>query len=429
MFDIDWFLSILKKEDMEYICRKFKLSVTGFQRNLTRAPISTLGNTIKTALSNGFRKKKGNKNNYLPLDEFMNTIACELIKKYPFIPDFEFLEFAEQAELELVMREYEIVAVSYKYFEIEFKKYYTEVVNNTKNNRYIYHGITKELSKSVLEKINDVIRTSSLKKEYENILKDFYNNIVSISDIGEDPGSEEDALRALLLSNKEAQLNVMVAHLIKNNRYKDEAYKELVEITVFKIKEYYYNCAQSDLKEILEEKKEINGILEDKKIENIEFKKLVSELNEKLSISFKNEKDHLIKITELEGKIENLTSVLKRNEPLQLFFYRVITENNFILVTKDLNQFIDTPFESVTILPSDFKKNIKSNLKSSQIEDTVFVSRSSFTSGSEWYKFKSFLENNLVNYEELGQYEVTFYIEEIIKYFNRKEVLIYADEI
>lgn len=434
VFDLDWLLSLLDKNDMAYICQKFKLTVTGFQRNLNNAPMNSLGTTIKTAISNGFQKKKRNKNNYLPIEQMVEGIVKDVIIKHPYISKLNFVEFAEHVEFEQDLRKYEIVFITYKLFPEDFIKNYESIVKNSKEGRYIFYGLSEELSKTPLEKIKKVIGTENLHELNVDVIKAFRENCLQLSvdffsKVEGLVDNEESTFCLLAKAKEDMHIYILVAFLLKEKRYSNEKYKELLQITVLNIKNHNLKQLNLTVLEKEAEVKEIKGRIEklidyNSKIEKAN-KSLVTELN-----THKENKSVLTRnVEELTNKNKTLDNILKRNEPLQLVYYRIISENNFIIVTKDVEYFIGTPFESVTLLPSEFKKEIKLNSNHPFKECTIFVTRTSFSSGSEWYQFKLFLERNSLFYEELGQYDISSYIQEIIQYLSRKEILIYADEI
>lgn len=434
MFDVDWFLSILDRSDMAYLCQKFRLTVTGFQRNMNNAPIKMLGNTLKTALNNGFQKKKGNKKDHLPFEIMLTDIAKDLTVKYPNLFGISFHEFAVRAELETDLNLYEIISISYHHFPKEFEKNYESIVTNTKEKRYIFYGLSEELSKSPIEKIYKMVRADKLQERNMKLLIEFENDFLQSTEVVLDEirdliNDEESAFRVLTKADKDITLYVLVAFLLKEERYKDDTYKDLVQTTVLDIQDH--KLAQLNL--TTEEK--------DMEMKNIESKlqRLVDDISRlqeensglvtRLNTHIEKEKAIMGKVEELTNKISKLENILHKNEPLQMVYYRIITENDFIFITKDVDHFVGTPFESVTISPLEFRKVIKTNATHPYKEQTVFVTRSSFSNGTEWYQFKQFLEKHHLRYEELGQYEITCYIQEIIQHLSRKEVLIYADEI
>ncbi|MFS0665955.1 hypothetical protein AB1L06_18420 [Bacillus mojavensis] len=450
MIDVDWFLSLLDKNDMAYICQKFKLTVTGFQRNLSSAPIKLLGNTIKTALNNGFQKKRGKKKDYLPFEEMFLNIAKDLIEKRPNISEFTFLEFAVHVEFEQDLRNFEIISIAYKLFPKEFEKHYDTIVKNTNKGHYIFNGLSQELSRTPLEKICKIVDVKSLHEKNIETLKEFGNIFLQSSEkvfveIRDLIADEESAFRFLAKTKKNMHVYIMTAFLLKEERYNEEIYKDLIQTTVLNIQAHKLEQLNKTAEEKEAELKNIESKLlkltkeKEAELKNVESRLLKlteektrlekenSSLVTSLNRQIENENHLLGNIKELTKKVDKLESVLNKNEPLQMVFYRIITENNFIIVTKDVDYFVGTPFESVTILPTKFKKNIRSS--SQYKEQTVFVTRSSFISATEWYGFKQFLEKHHLSYEELGQYDITFYIQEIIQYLSRKEVLIYADEL
>lgn len=419
---------------MAYICQKFKLTVTGFQRNLSKAPINTLGSTIKTAINNGYLKKKGNKKNYLPFEELLAKIAEDLTEKYSYISELTFIEFAVRTEFEFNLRDFEIISIAYKLFPSEFEKHYEAAVANTKEGRYIFYGISEELSKTPLEKINNILGVNNLQERNIKILKEFGDDLLKSSenvfngmlDLLDD---EESAFRAFAKSENDIHLFILVIFLLRNERYKEEVYKDLFQTAIQNIQSLELERLTKNAEEKEEEAKQIENKFNKLLLEKNNYEEQNSDLIYRLDRYIHKEKNLLLKIDELTTSITKLENVLQKNEPLQLFYYRVITEYDFIIVTKDVEYFNSTPFESVAISPSDFMSEIKKSSSNPNKDQIVFVTRSSFLNGTEWYKFRQFLEKHHISYEELGQYEITFYIQEIIQHLSRKEVLIYADEI
>jgi hypothetical protein len=433
VFDIDWFLSILDKPDMAYICQKFKLTVTGFQRNLNNAPTKSLGNTIKTAINNGFQKKKGNKNDHLPFEEMFADIVKDLMVKHPYISELSFMEFAVRAELEQDLRKYEIVSIAYLLFPKEFEEHYDTIVINTNEGRYIFYGLSEELSKTALEKINTIVGANNLYERNIKLLKEFGNDLQStkgvFAEIGDLMENEESTLRVLAKAEKDMHVYILVAFLLTNERYKDENYKDLIQTAAYNVQSHKLERLNLTIEEKESELKNIEIKLQLLVDENNRLEKDNTGLLARINTQLETERVLEETVESQKDKLAALENVLHKNEPLQMVFLRIITENNFIIVTKDVTHFVGTPFESVTILPSQFKKEIKTKTRHLYSEQTVFVTRSSFSTGAEWHQFNLFLEKHQLRYEELGQYEITCYIQEIIQHLSRKEVLVYADEI
>jgi hypothetical protein len=435
VFDVDWYLSILDKSDMANICQKFKLNVTGFQRNLNNAPIKTLGNAIKTALNNGFQKKRGNKNDHLPFEDMLADVAKEIKTKYPKISEMMFEEFAIYAELEIDLSIYQIVSILYHQFPEEYKLHYESIVANTKENLYIFHGLSEELSKTPIEKIYKILGANNIDERNIKLLKQFEEDCFQLPNkeiyhrIKELMLNEEAALRVLVISDKDIHVFVSVAFLLENERYKNESYQALIQSAVLAIHKLELERLNQKLEYNEEELTKVECKLQALIEEKEKLEKENSGLMNQLTTLVEKETDSSIAIELLSNQKTILESVLHKNEPLQMVFLRIITENNFTIVTNDVEHFVGTPFESVTILPSQFKKELKTKSHHSYKEQTVFITRSSFSTGTNWYQFKQILEKHELHFEELGQYEITCYIQEIIQYLSRKEVLVYADEI
>ncbi|MEI4802942.1 hypothetical protein WAZ07_16815 [Bacillus sp. FJAT-51639] len=436
MFEQEVFLSILDKTEMAYICKKFKLNVTGFQRDMTNAPIKALVNAIKTALTNGMKKKRRNqKGDHLPYEDMLHQMAEETLNKHRYISELGFEEFIVRMEVCSDVKICEIFAiVYYQYFE-EYQKNFIQMVENVRNNKYVFSGLSNQLDSTPLEKIYKVIRNQIVEDDTYTFLKNFENEILESNykeeylKINKSTLDEEATFRLLASSSKNMYLCILLSFLLKEERYKSEQYVPLIEVIVSKI---YTKRLEENVKELktLEteqiEFKKMNEILEK---ENENFIELLANLNVEYS-SQKEELQNIHKyLKEIEDENSRLKKILEKNEPLQMFFLRLISENDFMIVTKDVEQFMNTPFEGVTISPSQFRKQLKRNDKNYLQNQIIFITRVSFSTGGDWYRFKQLLDEHQLRYEEIGQYDICSYIKEIIECLNRKEIFVYADEI
>lgn len=433
MFEQEVFLSILDKSDMAYICKKFKLNVTGFQKDMTNAPIKLLGNALKTALNNGMKKKRRNqKGDHLSYEDMLNQIAEEVLDKNSYISELSFEEFIVRMEVCTDIKNYEIFALVQYQYPDAYQENFTKMVGNVKDDRYVFAGLSPELDNTPLEKIYKLINNQSdihslLKNFEKDILEsDYKEEYMRIYDLALD---EEKTFRLLASSSKNVYLYILVSFLLKEERYKDEKYSPFVEIIISKIHMKRLAEEVKELKKIEREQIEVknkNNIIEQ---EQEKLTRVLENLNDEYRYQ-KEELENVRKyLKEVTDENDRLKKILEKNEPLQMFFLRLISENDFTIVTKDVENFMNTPFEGITTSPSGFLKQLKKgDIKYFQ-KQTIFVTRVSFSTGREWYQFRQLLDEHQLRYEEIGQYDICSYIKEIIEHLNRKEIFVYADEV
>jgi hypothetical protein len=430
VLDQEWFVETLTKKDLATVCSKFKVSVQGFQKNLNNAPEHLLLMSIKEALNNGIKKKK---KNALVFEEILEKIVSEVEGKCPYINNLTFEEFMIRAEMDTNLSTYQIIAVTFIKFPNEYKNHKLIMIDNLKNAQYIFHGLSKELTRPVIEKIEYLIDSRISEDENFHLLKRFQQDVMA-TDKGnkykiDKPKTEEEAFKLLTEVHEKERYLVLVSFLLHNNHYKDVKYKSLLYFALSEIQKYHLQTYKEESKKQVERSL---GYEEENNHLNDEIKRINSEYD-KIKILLTNTEEQLmdnkqaLEIT--QTKHDKLEKIFKQNEPLQMFFLRLVSENQFLIITKDSEQFIHTPFEGVTISPSDFKKQLRIKPLDTFREQVLFITRVSFQTGKEWIQFKNLLEESQLTYEELGHYEISYYIREIVEYLNRKEILVYADEI
>lgn len=432
MLDQEWFIDVLTKKELAYLCTKFNINVQGFRRNLINAPEHKLILAIKEALNNGIAKKKVNA---IVFEDMLEKIVKEVEKKCPYITKLTFEDFMTRAEIDSNIATYEIIAVTFVNFPDKYALHKATMSENLKNNQYIFHGLSKELSRPTIEKITSLMDLQLSKDETYSLLNRFEVDI-TFSDKGAlykslagKSQTEEETFKLLTEVHEKDRYLVLVAFLLYNDNYKEEKYNSLLVFSIHEVYNYYSQILKDQIKKEMNrsanyehENKNLNG-----KIERLE-----NDYKETNTLFTELEKEMLSNLQTLETvkiKHDKLDTILKQNEPLQMFFLRLVSENNFLIITKDHEEFTSTPLEGVTLSPTDFKKQLRTNPNHTFKNQVIFVTRVSFKTGAEWFHFKNLLEENELNYEELGHYDISNYVKEIIEYLNRKEILIYADEI
>lgn len=424
---------------MVNICQKFKLNVTGFQRNLNNAPKKTLESTIKIALTNGLQKKKGRKtSDHLQIEDMLTELTNDAIKKCPYIEHSLFIDFAHQAEIDSNIKTYETIAVVYQLYPEEYNTYYKHMVENTKQQNYLFFGITEDLKQTSFEKILRVVEKNTHKDRNYKLLEELQNNFLKSNEkevveryeqLINTIKDEDDLFLALSKSAENLHYLLIIAFLLQGDNYQKTKYSSLLQYVLFEIQTKKLVEVKDDLntKELELEKYEEENLIIKEKIEKLEQE------NSELTITLDNQKIQYNKIykelLEIKENKQQLETILQQNEPLQMMFLRIASEYDFLIITKDVDEFRNTPFEGVTISPSEFKRSLKNNPNNRYKEQILFITRTSFQTAKDWYQFKQHLENKNLKYEELGQYDICCYIQGIIEHLCRKEVLIYADEL
>ncbi|GGE57120.1 hypothetical protein [Priestia taiwanensis] len=432
MLDQEWFIQVLTRKDLAILCNDFKVRVQGFQRSLNNAPVNLLKAAMREALNNGIKRKK---NNALVFEEMLKKIVKEVREKCPYLDKLRFEEFIVRVEVDSNILNYETIAVAIFDYPHEYQNNKEKMIENFRNKMYIFNGLSEELSRPVIEKINFLVEEVNLESECYTLLKKFERDNLSSQQnnlykkIHGKVKTEEQTFKLLTEIDKPNQYVVITVFLLHGNNYKEDKYKFLLEFCIKKIQEYYLERCKHKIVKMQGEKLdyERKNISLNRQIETLnsqyeEKEKYNTCIEEKLSVAVNIGK-------ELQQKHNQLEEIIRQNEPLQMFFLRLVTENQFIIITKDYEEFIHTPFEAVTISPLNFKKQLLNNQNHKFKEQIIFVTRVSFRTGRDWFNFKQTLNDNQLVFEEIGHYEIYYYIKEIVEYLNRKEILVYADEV
>jgi hypothetical protein len=398
----------MDQEDMAEVCRKFKIQVPGFQRNMTNAPKQLMENEIKNRWYNALAKKKRKAIKY---EDMLKEIAKDTLQKYDYLQELSFDEFVMKIETDVDIKPYQAVAVLHEKFPELYETKKETMIQNTKARVFVFRGISDTADRPTIEKIHSIVE-NSLKLEtvyqqllrYETELPEEYQKFKEKIN-----GDEEKLLNTLLITPKEYIAPMILAFLLEDDNYKKAEYKYLLKF----VENVFESKRAKKLKEELEEAL--------KKIEDLtkrvqELLGIESEI-EKLTDQIKflsNEK------YELNKEKEKLYYIVKQQEPIFQYFDRILKNREIMIITDDVDKFIGTPFEEKVIHRKAFLKDKRQKNLEHYREKRLFFTRSSFDT-KEWGQLKIFLENQDLRYYEVGHYDVVSYIEEIIEHLIREE--------
>ncbi|KIL48363.1 hypothetical protein [Jeotgalibacillus campisalis] len=430
MLDQDWLIDSFTKAELVLVCKELKVNVHGFQRNLFKAPEVLLTKSLNDALNVGTKRKK---QNAISVDDITKKIYMKLLENHPYLREITFEEFIIRAEIDTSLSISEMIIISIEAFIGDYKKHKLIMIENYQKGEYLFSGLSKELSRPLIKKINNFIFTDTFKESRSETLHQYVKNIKGNkleyyeSIIGE-IRTEDDLFKRLMRTQPNNKLLVIVSFLLYEDNYKLNKYSSLLEFSITEIQEFKLITTSKILEKELEdniiykkENRELNDQVENLKIAHNEYKRNFIKLDEDLKKALQMLNDTKVKNITLE-------KIAKKHEPLIFFFLRLISENKFIIITNERGQITNTIFEDITLSPSELKKNLRNNSNSFN-DHIIFVTRVSFQTGKDWFKFKRILEEYKLTYEELGHYELSDNLIEIVGYLNRKEILVYADEI
>ncbi|MCZ0756826.1 hypothetical protein [Anoxybacillus sp. J5B_2022] len=428
MNEIDWFVSIMTKEDMVFIIKAMKIPIDGFQKNPEKAPLSKLEASIRDILYGGSRRKRRKDSFVYP--NFVNFVKDVVLKRREDIEKEDIEKFYMQMELDEGLRSFEKIALFQTLYPIQYKEQFPKLVENSKNKRPLFFGFLKELDPVVkIESLVKIATPSELfESEKENIHSwiatefkkeelDYFKQIVSTA-------TDENFSYSLFSRNDKEKFALTFLFLGENVRYKKQQYEKLVyyvyqnwrSLTIDKIceiTEMQKGEVESLCKELENEKKKLRRVNSEKEqIEN-ELKKRKEEITQvkKANEHFKITIEHLNKSI---GVITNECNQLKQqNECLQQKVDRykeIITVVQFLfndckwkVVTNNSRDFslLSSLFKECIMAPQTLQTMIDKGTIGELRQYTLFVSRLSFTSSKLYVDLMESLRKHQVKTEEL----------------------------
>lgn len=427
--DKDLLLSVLSREAIVEVCKKFKVRVDGFQKNLDRAQINKLGTSLRTAiLSAELGKKRKGGTTPVSLVEIIDYLYENIITKRPNISEISLEDLIIEVEQNPEFTNYHGLVVFYKQFSEVYDEKKELLKNNLDNEHFIFQGLSKVNEIPLIDKINGVIYSSfdkthirqklerlkeNLEQKTPNILTDFTEKLTE--------GTEEELFNQLRSTKKENQIGLILVFLLMNNNYQNKKYFPLVLIGL----EGMYTSLNKEIRSNMDR-------LEEK---NKEITKEFDTVTKDLERLRQTEKDYLVleknylELREEHNKTEGIKKHIEwksnKNEPFLQHFSHLCKENNILIVTNERTHFLGTPLENFLFSYSEFVKDKKRKDLSRIDGKHLIITRVSLKSTSEWLNLTKYLENNEIKYTELSGYSLTAYIDEISTVLNRKEIYSY----
>jgi hypothetical protein len=427
MIEYEWFLSVLDKEDLVKICNKYKIQPEGFAKRLENAPKIRLGNELKSCLYAALEKKKKRKT--LKFETLLKWIVDEVIVNHQYIKNLSFDTFVLEMETNASIKNYQIIALLKALFSEEYMNFLDNMIENTKNKEYILSGLSSISKRSISEKIRSIINNHRIIDENKKILMEYEKDF--LGEFSEEyfktkemiNGDEELLLNLLIKSNKSIQPYLMLAFLLTRENYKDTKYTELLNKveSVFERKRF-----ENQLKRCGELNGQLIGLtnienrLEKTKRNLTEMKNECSKLQETIELSSKEIQN--LKAANHILRKENIVTEekVRNNEPIINYFSQLIQSKDMLIITSDTEMFKGTPFESKVIDRVRFMDDKKKKNIDSYNGKTLFFTRSSFQT-REWGRLKTFLETSSFKYIEIGYFDLSSYIGDIMKHLYREE--------
>ncbi|RNA68550.1 hypothetical protein [Alteribacter keqinensis] len=421
MEEYELFISLLEPKDMKEICVRFNIQVEGFSRLRITPPREKMVDAIRIYLINGLMKKKKRAINFATL---LNSISNSMIERDPTLRELTLEEFIIRVKIDRNIKLYQGFAMLYSIHNNIFYEFRELLFQNRKEGKWLFSNLTNADNLPSLDLIKSLIHQQSSSefatihkklKSYEKLEKNRIGEELYEKLKLEISGSEEKLLQELVRTPKAEHTCLYLVFLLESDNYKysnysfivkeiDSAYKS--QVIIQRVKEYK---EMTNLQ--LKYREEVNFLSE--KNEMLEAK------NEELLLSIK-EKNTLISETEiLRKKLMEEKTYIQKNEPFRLFFYKLLIDKDFLIITMEKDSFEETPFEEIVINKKEFSTISKRDFKKIKGKYLFFI-RNSFTK-REWEEIKKFLDTKNLLYFEVGRYTITDYIEEIILHLYREE--------
>lgn len=439
MLEYEWFLSILEKQDMVEIVTQFSIQVQGFDRNISIAPQQRIENAIREYLNNGLKRRK---RQALKFNEMLNEIARSM--EYD---ELTLEQFILKVEFDKTIRPYQAIA----YLQSKFPTFYEEkkelISLNINNKDFVFKGIND--IKSPIEKIKAYIHSNVPNEQVYEKIKSYEQKLeiegfsTKYNEYREEiKGEEEKLLQKIteVSGNKQTIILLLLAFLSEKNNFKNPEYSFFIfEIEKFfgdkKIKE-----EENARKKLEHYTAELIKINENLKIQSEEMKKNLEDYSEEI---IKTNEDLKTQNQELKKELEQYENVLKENillneklsfleeekvkleskfsiaDHLEAFFTHILKEREFVVITDEIKEFNETPFKNYIKERLAFLKDKRANQIEYYKDKILFFTRSSFPT-REWGEIKVYLDENNLEYYEVGHLDISSYMVEIIQYLCRK---------
>ncbi|MGM9988410.1 MAG: hypothetical protein ACI35O_14435 [Bacillaceae bacterium] len=403
----DRYFELISREDLNVILKSYRFKVQGF-RDLAKAPHQLLIREMKM-----YHRQNGHF-----FSNIIDMIMSFVREEYCSFHDFD--EFILKMELDYEIEPYQIIALMYKHFPVEFEAHIELIKKNIEEGNLILNGLTKK-DVSVLDKLINNITVANLYEEDPKILfLDFEEELFEMVDedgkldpfsqkyksikeaIDGTEGNLVSVISKLKLTHEEKFL-AFIAFLLVENNLEQERYQSFLHFAKNGLLMNRYKAHKKDIKtysnyfdkvlEAYKEKKEKSNLLEEK----------CKELEEQVNVLSKQN-------LSLQG---NLT----QQELLTKAFKKKIDGYPFYIIVKEkeMATLSTTILRENVITLSQFNKIIKdTDVCKGNI---FFINRTMFSTSKEWLKMQQLFSQHHITYRELYGYGVEEHIEQIISYF------------
>ncbi|TDL82096.1 hypothetical protein [Peribacillus frigoritolerans] len=425
MLEYEWYLTLLKPDDLVAVCKIHKIPVEGFKRP-DNAPANRVHAAIKNTLRSGFNGGK-NKRGKKPLtyESLLEGVAKEYMNKNILWNDINFELFLEKSEIYYGNKPFVSVALLYSLFPDIYKEQLHKMLENSKLDKFIFYGFQGYKESSTYEKINNFVSTHLLYNKYPNLKSTLEDFSYSLND-NESKTLEEFILltqqiddlslyKLLMETHKDVQYLLLLAFLYHNDNYSNSDYKIMSDGVELILSEKRQNLLCNNLtltSEIAKELPELKSANSQLVIQN-------NNLRLNLEKALNDKKDTQEKFELLTGKIDSFNLYLK--------FFESFSEkikDEFIVAggdSFDLGPYLKNNSMTIKAL-KDIKKQGKEELLRNK---TIFLTRNAFFHSHEWSNMKNFLDKNDLEYEELYGFSELEYLEQIIKWTFERETKLY----
>ncbi|GEK58155.1 hypothetical protein CHL76_09490 [Marinococcus halophilus] len=433
MNEIELLSKSLTKSEAVQICKYFSIHAQGFTFNIEKAPEPMLISAIRNELNKAGKKKGKRGKKHTSIGDIYEFFIKSDIDKVETIKKMSFEDFCFQIEVHpWQTSKATIISILRKEYAEIYNQYYSQLLHNIENNKFILEGIINETSsREKLELIRENLQ-SDLK--IERLLKSLKEQLVKelgkekVERMSRNVAMSEDNLAKELIEARVSEKYIpLTMYLLENENYK------LAENNLYLIHVIIIYFTQ------LEEKHK--NELQDKQRNIYEYEKEVKEyqiLKENYA-KIKKENDYLQdKIEYLENEKRQLTSQLqneqqekKRLDQQRQNYYQIILLiqeklqfENVLIVTNDdiFDQF--EWFKKRTVSIDDFSKHLRQDNIMFFQEHCFCITRVSYESTEKWRRHENYLKQKEINFVELSGFNFMDYLDQIIEFIYQKEQII-----
>lgn len=426
MDEIKLLASVYTKDEIVSIVNEFGIKVNGFQINFERAPIETLRAYLIKELKLGLApKRKGRK--YSTIPDVYNFISSSFIRENPIANELSMEELGVKAEMDLIYSRGVLLSLLYTNFPFEFDKYKEQLFNNVVQEEPVLKGIIK---KTTVEEKMQFVKDRILSREMlYDLLREYISQVETKRGIDfykeihykVNRNNQESFVEELFLTPQYLHHILMLAFIVEENRYLDEKYSYLLQYVIRSFNEQKKLEMDKVISEIEEETRRMKN---EYNLLNGENESLKTEIEKHIDYQGKYEALNL-ENSYLNDNLTQLKIQKKTTEPFLRHFKYLLEKHQVIIVTSDIELFYNTEFQDNIEDVTNFNRQRKEKSMQKYKGKILFISRTSFSSTTEWLVAKRSLEKNNLLYHEIIGYEMDDYIKQTIEILNGEGKRVY----